>query len=157
MNFSPIYFINDANLKGRTLPEILFRRPNWFFFCYDKSVFDRKGPEIAAEVNFLYDRARRIAIPHDADGKPCQVVYAQFPQAAKLGAVEIVSADIRPDSPRCWAADHIDLSTAYSRFRWDQAGGRRIARLVARLFFPGRGSITRKRCEAFFLDPINFC
>jgi hypothetical protein len=157
MDYTPIDFINYTNLQGRTLPEILLRRPSWFFSMHEKRQFAWHGQHVVEQAYYLYPRARSIRIPADGLGQAQRVQYSHAPQGNRLGAVQIVPATRVPDSPRSWTADHVDLGMTYDRYPYDIHGGEKLGKLVARAFFPGTGSITSKRCEEFFLNPINFC
>jgi len=49
--------------KGRTLPEILFKDPDWFFYLTEIRAF-KNIPSIREEAEVIYHKACNVKIPH---------------------------------------------------------------------------------------------
>ena len=50
--------------KGKTLPQIVFNDPDWFFWAYETGVFKGKG-RIETEAFNIYQKATSIKIPQN--------------------------------------------------------------------------------------------
>ena len=50
--------------KGKTLPQIMFKDPDWFFWAIEKGVFKNKG-KLGEEAWEIYQKARKIKIPRN--------------------------------------------------------------------------------------------
>ena len=72
--------------KGKTLPQIVFTDPDWFFWAMEENVF--KGP-LKREAERIDARARAIRIPNNSAGN-LEAEYLVHPPTGKFGNMEIV-------------------------------------------------------------------
>ncbi len=88
MVWSEVYF---GSHKGKTLSQILFSDPDWFFWAIEKNVFQNKGA-LHSEAKDLYNKAKNIKIPNNED-EALVVEYVIDPSSAKFLQFDIVSAN----------------------------------------------------------------
>jgi len=140
--------------KGLTLPQVLFKNPDWFFNEVETHRFDSKGP-IAQEAYDLNWKARHILIPRN-ERNDLVAEYTRFPSNHSFARLEIVpgSQELPPRSER---KDVIDL--AYPRqFKNDDKSGFDLLLSDLKFIFFGnsRYRMTREQCEAFFENDHHF-
>lgn len=154
MSWSIVFF---GKHKGKTLPQIIFNDPDWFFWAVENGVFKNKGP-LAREAEGLARRAKTIRIP-DAGGKRGLAEYIIHPPTGKFSHMEIVSAD-QPEhegSSPTFRAPVIDLSVPRAIARYDKLGCRSLLSSVKYILFGSKSTrMTQQRCEDFFNNPDNF-
>jgi hypothetical protein len=136
--------------KGRSLPEVLLRDPDWFFWAIEKDVFKWKYG-LLIEVVELAWKARHIKIPRavpdnwrieylrDDKGKSCgfQIVPVSHPAVSEgLG-------------------NHLDLNVVHRCRSYDKMGNRLLLKSFKQ-YFLASGPLTKLWCEEFFADPDNF-
>ncbi len=141
--------------SGRTLPEIVLRDPDWFFWVMDKGGPGGIPSEEAAEIDA---KARSIKLPDGIHGE--QVVsYLEGAYDHKLHGVELVPRDrpLHVGSGKEHRSDFIDLSLARKLCSYDKTGGKKLVTfLKEKVFGNSCHYLTRERCEAFFDNDNNF-
>jgi hypothetical protein len=133
---------------GNTLPEIIIRDPDWFFWAVPK-LYGRIGEE----AKDLAREARGIKIPKPRPGK-WMVEYRRDCDQRFAGLDS--SKPIVPKSrwtTRLW---HLDLALPLRRKTYDKRAGRITIAEFRRLYFGERKRITKQRCEEFFSHDANF-
>lgn len=152
MPWTPLDF---GKYEGKTLPQILFADPDWFFWAWEQGIFGKKGPSWKAEAGDVYRKATHIRIKQLG---PERLVaeYTSEASASKIGEVEIV-----PESQslhqRSFRSDVLDMSVPRRFKGYDKRGGSIfIKRLKEILFGKKSARMTKSRCESFFDDPGNF-
>lgn len=140
--------------RGKSLPQIVFTDPDWFFWACEQEAF--KSTLLKKQAAEVLEKASRIRIPGSGSSL---VEYVIHPGVGKLAAVEVVPVDRPPHegaSPTR-RLDRFDLSFARKVAPYDKEGGRVLINAVKR-YVVGNSStrMTRKRCEAFFDNPANF-
>jgi hypothetical protein len=142
MHWSPLNF---GRYRDKTLPQILFSDPDWFFWACEHDVF-QSHPEYYRQASVLKAKATSIKIPQA--GPEAQEVEYTFAPEGCVG-FSLVS------SSRAW--HHIDMSVPHRHANYDKLGGKLFLRsLKGYLFRNSRRRMTRARCEAFFNDDNNF-
>jgi hypothetical protein len=86
--------VNFGKHSGKTLPQIVFGDPDWFFWAIEENVF--KGP-LRREARLINERARAILIPNGNAGD-FLAEYFVHPPTGKFAHMEIVPAS-RPQPP----------------------------------------------------------
>jgi hypothetical protein len=142
--------------KGKTLPQILFSDPDWFFWAIEKNIFEGKGPleREAQEINY---KARNIKIP-SKEGKDLVAEYLIHAPTGKFGSMVIVPRDrsLHQGSSPASRKDVIDLSFPREIAGYDKLGcGNLLLSVKHHLFGDRHCRMTRQRCEAFFEDDSN--
>ena len=141
--------------KGKSLPQVIFRDPDWFFWGHEQKIF--KGG-LAAEARDVYKKARSIRIP-DSGSEPQIVEYYIHPNTGKFANFHVL-----PEStPRHEGASPtlrrnvIDLGIPREIAGYDKLGGSlMLADLKYYVFGDSNFRMTKKRCEDFFENQANF-
>ena len=141
--------------KGKSLPQVLFADPDWFFWAIDESVFRGK---IEKEAQEIYRKSRSIRIPQKRNEK-LVAEYAIHPPTKKFGNMEIVPAS-RPHhegSTSTYRSKVIDLGIPRKIAAYDKFGCKLLISNVKYYLF-GNSSLrmTEKKCEDFFDNDENF-
>jgi len=143
--------------KGKTLPQIVFIDPDWFFWAIESNAF-KKFPLLAQQASRLYERTRHIKIPARF-GANARVEYAVNPAVGKFTDIEIVPFD-RPKhqgSTPTFRGDLIDMSVPRQISGYDKTGGKILTKSLKHILFgSSTKKLTRELCEQFFDDDTNF-
>ena len=154
MPWSIVYF---SKYKGKTLPQIIFSDPDWFFWAIENAVFQNKGP-LALEADDLARKAKAIRIP-DTEGDARLAEYIIHRPTGKFSRMDIIPADRKNDrgSSPSFRKPVTDLSVPRMTARYDKLGCRSLLSSVKYILF-GRKSVrmTQQRSEEFFDNPNNF-
>ena len=151
MSWSPIGF---GKYRDKTLPQILFKDPDYFFWAYEQ-VLEQQGGQIWDEACELYMKATNIRVPQKGPEK-LVVEYTRDDWSGKLAHIEIVP-ESRPAHRRSFREPVLDLSAGRSLFEYDKNAGQLLVLNVKELLLGGRSTpMTQARCEAFFDDDRNF-
>lgn len=143
--------------KGKTLPQVLWNDPDWFFWAVENDVF-HKRPSLKSESADLNSKARRIRIPDGIVDDP-EVEYLVHPPSEKFGAFDIVSVDkpTHEGSSPAYRKKVIDLSVPRSIADYDKTGYKLFFQsLKFYIFGKSSARVTKQRAEAFYDDPGNF-
>jgi hypothetical protein len=133
---------------GNTLPEIIIRDPDWFFYMLP-NLYGSLGDE----AQNLARKAGGIKIPKRY-GKKLEVEYRYDGDQRFCGF-----AFVKADRARArWAArlPHLDLALPLRRKKYDKRAGRIMIGAFRRLYFGKRKRLTKQRCEEFFSDDRDF-
>ena len=151
--------LDFGKYKGKTLPQILFIDPDWFFDACEYKKFQRMQNELRSEANDIYIKARNI-LPTDSDSMFEYVIYPQN----KLWVVGFVSIDKpRPDYEDADGFKSIfhpvlDMNFARQISRMsDVVGSQNILKFIqTKILNIGNKRLTQKIAEDFFNNPDNF-
>jgi hypothetical protein len=141
--------------KGKTLPQIVFTDPDWFFWAIEENVF--KEP-LRLEAERINARARAIRIPNNTAGD-LKAEYLVHPPTGKFGNMEIVPAGqpLHQGSSPAFRSDVINLSVPRNIAPYDKLGCRTLVSSAKYVLFGSTSTrMTKERCEAFLDDPANF-
>jgi hypothetical protein len=150
--------LNFGKHNGKTLPQVMFADPDWFFWAYEEGVF--RG-SLAEEAEEVYRKACSIRVPSGAILNEQEVVveYYIHTPTGKFAKFELVPAS-RPShlgSSPAFRSKAIDLSVPRRITPYDKLGGSSmISKLKYYLFGDSSYRMTRRRCEEFFEDDANF-
>ena len=151
--------VNFSRHKGKTLPQILFSDPDWFFWAVEEDTFKDKGV-LKSEAEDLLQKAKNIKIPNNEDGKQI-VEYVIDPSRGKFAYFRVVP-DCTPEhegSSPTFFKKVIDMSVCRGRADYDKKGYKIFIECIKIEVFKNKDirRLTKKRCEDFFDDPLNFC
>ena len=76
----------------KTLPQIVFIDPDWFFWAIEEGVFE-KNPKLAQESKDIAYKATRIRVP-GKDPSEWKVEYVIHPSVGKFDHIDVVPADM---------------------------------------------------------------
>ncbi len=151
MDSSTVNFGNTN--KGKTLPQIIFSDPDWFFWAVENNVFRGKGP-LEIEAKELDYKTRNICIP------PGMVAeYWIDCKTKKFNYTKLVEKDRPPHegSSETFRKDVIDLSVPRQIVGYNKYGyGNMLISVKIHLFGDRHIRLTKKRCEEFFENNDNF-
>jgi hypothetical protein len=149
--------LNFGKHAGKTLPQVLFADPDWFFWAIDNDVFGKR-PALLPEAEILHMKARRIRIPGAKSGA-MSVEYVVHPSTGKFSHFDLVPRDREPHdgSSPTFRSTVIDMSVPRQIARYDKLGCRSlVSSLKFHVFGSTSARITRDRAESFFSDEANF-
>ena len=149
--------LDSGKYKGKTLPEILFHDPDWFFHAVEDKAFDGSSKQLKAQVQDIDYKARHIKIPNSPNGE-LAVEYAVHPKTREFMHFNIVpvSRPLPPGSP-IKRFPHIDMSIPTRIAKSDKAGCKTLIASLKTHLLGGRSvRISPERREAFFADAANF-
>ncbi len=145
--------------EGKTLAQVAFADPDWFFWAYGEGVFSGKAKGIQDDAAKIYARARKIKVPQPDPAQKRLVEYFIHPPTKKFGGFHIVPQTQAPHvgSSPAFRKTVIDLSFARSIKDYDKTGCKiLVGDLKEHLFGSRSARMTKQRCEAFFDDDANF-
>jgi hypothetical protein len=146
MSWTPVPF---GKYKERTLPEILVRDLDWFFW-----VLPKLYGKLADAAKDLARRARAIKIPRQ-HGKRLEVEY-HYEMGNRFCGFSFVDADEASYSRWSIRLPCLDLSWPFRRRTYDKRAGRIMIRDFRTHYFGKRRRLTKERCEEFFSNDGNF-
>lgn len=147
--------------KGKSLPQIVFSDPDWFFWAHEEGTFRGKG-RLETEAEEIHKRACAIRIPETVevgDDDDLVVEYLIHQPTGKFAKFEIVpkSRPLHVGSSPASRLPVIDLSAPRRIGQYDKLGYRiMIGELKYYVFGDPSYHMTRRRCERFFEDDDNF-
>jgi len=143
------------NYSLKTLPQILFQEPGYFFERFESGDWEQEGDQVCKEACKLYVRATNIRVPQKGPEK-LVVEYTCDDWIWKVVHVEIVP-ESRPPHRRSFRNPVLDLSAGRGIGDYDKLGGELAVIAVKDLLLGGRDTrMTQARCEAFFDNDRNF-
>ena len=134
--------------KGKTLPEIIVRDLDWFFWIVPKLY-----GKLADEAEELARKARAIKIPNSRR-KHLEVEY-QYEMGHRFCGFAFVDADNAQYSRWATRLPYLDLSWPLRR-KYDKRAGRIMIRDFRIHYFGEHKRLTKERCEEFFSNDRNF-
>ncbi|MBF0555333.1 MAG: hypothetical protein HQK96_12395 [Nitrospirae bacterium] len=142
---------------GKTLPQVMFIDPDWFFHLHNEGAFINRGV-IEDEAETIYRRATSIQIPISDVDEYCHIVYFQHPSTGKFNSMLLVRG-IRSSRNGTSEAisDVIDLSYPTRCSIYDKRGCKLMIRRVKSILFGAENyTMSKARCEDFFNDKSAF-
>ena len=143
--------------KYKTLPQVIFLDPDWFFWAYKDGAFENKGT-LESESEEIYNKACSIRIPRQ-DHENYVVDYYFNLERTRIVRFDIVPASqpTHDGSSPTLRLDKIDLSLVRKGKTYDKLGGRKLIKSLKQCYFKNsRYQMTRERCEDFFNNDDNF-
>jgi len=146
--WTPLRF---GKYEGNTLPWIILKDADWFYWAFGKNLFRGRQDEEAAEIG---RKSCSIKIPK-SDPENWRIEY-QFTYDDKFAGFSIIdekSAESAPGNSKI--STHLDLSLPRRMKKYDKFGNELMLGDFRDHYFDG-GKLTKERCERFFLDDGNF-
>lgn len=155
MNWSTLRF---GKYEGKTLPQVLFTDPDWFFWAVSENAFEKQGKKISQEAADLNKKAKNIRIPQNGPEKMV-AEYAIHHPTKKFSHMELVPFT-RPKhvgSTSTFRSNSIDMSIPRKIAAYDKLGGKHLISNIKYYLFGSKSyRMTKDKCEAFFADDNNF-
>jgi len=134
--------------KGKTLPEIVFRDIDWFFWMLPKLY-----GKLADEAQELAWKVRAIKVPK-SDKSKLEVEY-RYEFDHRFCGISFVKAESRQYTRWATRLPYLDLSGPLRR-KYDKRAGRIMIGDFRRHYFGRHKRLTKDRCEEFFSNDRNF-
>jgi len=146
--WTPLRF---GKYEGNTLPCIILKDPDWFYWAFGKKLFRGRLDEEAAEIG---RKSCSIKIPK-SDPQNWRIEY-QFTYDDKFAGFSIIDekSAVHP-SENSKISTHLDLSLPRRMKKYDKFGNELMLGDFRDYYFDG-ANLTKDRCERFFLDDRNF-
>ena len=138
---------------NRTLPEVMFKDPDWFFFLYFNKKFYR---DLLDEVEDVYLKACHIRIPGNEGG---DLVAEYVFSRGEFIELRIVPRErpVEATGTQTIRKNAIDMSVLYSQRGYDKRGYRVFMRDMKEILFGNASArMSKERCEKFFNNSQNF-
>ncbi|WP_432357041.1 hypothetical protein [Sporosarcina sp. UB5] len=139
--------------EGKTLPQVIFTDPDWFYWAYENDILKGKIPQ--SELQDVYKKSRNIKIP-------LKEHHAEFVFDGIRGNfvdLKLVPID-RPrhvGSSKTLRLDRIDMALTRYAKEYDKLGYNLLIPILKEILFGNsKVRITKKRAENFFGNSINF-
>ena len=143
--------LNFGKHAGKTLPEIMFDDPDWFFNGCEAGYF-KNG--LALEAREVYRRARAVRIPKQ-DGEEMLVEYRFDPRTGKFATMFLIPGG--PTFDRQAVSSVIDFNVPRSRAPYDKLGNKNFILALKGILFGNQSHRLNKQArEDFFNDDANF-
>lgn len=142
---------------GKSLPQVLFDDPDWFFWAMETGVF-RQNLILLPQAMDLAEKATKIGVPQSGPEKLVVKHYLHIP-TRKYSHFDVVPENqpAQQEFSITLRADFIDLSLPRRFAKYDKKGGKNIVASLKLLYFGSKSAkMSRDRCEAFFNTPENF-
>jgi hypothetical protein len=155
MPWTPLDF---GRYKGKTLPQVLFTDPDYFFWARENSVFDKYGRQMKSEAERIHAKATSIRIPKTGSER-LRVEYKFYYSNHTSVGFDIVEESRPPHqgSTPTQRADFIDMSIPRRQRDYDKLGYRIFLGSLKHCLFGNESArMSRQRSEAFFDDDSNF-
>jgi hypothetical protein len=147
--------LNFGKYAGFSLPQVIMRDPDYFFWAFDEGVFQGRG-RLADEAEDVASKAKAIKIPKpDPENWEVECRYGDDGRFMELGFVpagEPSYCGYRNVS----RSAYIDLSVIRHSRTYDKRGCKYLLRDFCHLYFGDDIRLTKRRCEKFFSRRRNF-
>lgn len=144
--------------NSKTLPQILFSDPDWFFWAVETGIFQNR-PRLHAEAADLQRKATHIRVPQK-DAAERQVVEHYIHAPTMKYSHFIVVPESKPShtgSSPSMRADVIDMSFPRKIAKFDKTGCKLLIDSLKQTYFGSKSKrMTKALCEQFFDDGGNF-
>jgi hypothetical protein len=154
MTWTPLDF---GRHRDKTLPQVLFSDPDWFFWAHDTGVFSKR-PAYRQQADVIHAKATSIRIPQTGPERRLVEYMFYYSNHTSVGFELVEESRPRHEgSTPTQRSTFIDMRTPRQQRDYDKLGYRHfLASLKHALFGDESARMTRKRCEEFFGDDSNF-
>jgi len=147
--------VNFGKHKGKSLPQVIFQDPDWFFSAYEEGIFE--GP-LRQEAEDIYRKATSIRIPQPGL-KTLVAEYGPSPFNGSFVDLELVPQNQphHADGTLTFRMEVIDLGAPRNFKQYRKIGCKVLLPKIKFYLFGNSGyRLTKKRCEEFFKENNNF-
>jgi hypothetical protein len=136
---------------GETLPAVVLKDPDWFFWAVKSQAF--KGC-LAREAEELLDKLGRIQIPRRHPNQWDIEFY--YERDGQFRGFDIVESGERPEFGRSERAPHLSFLSVRRCKAYDKCTYKRLLRDFRHHYVGKNRRLTKARCESFFENERNF-
>lgn len=144
--------------EGKTLPEVVWDDPDYFFFAFASKWFNNGGV-LRKEAKDIYFKARNIKIPQIQGQEQLIAKYYLSSSPRKFSEMKLVPVSQSGYDGKSAAVimDVIDLAVPRQYAQYDKDGyADLIGTLKALIFGNEQINLTKRKCERYFEDDDNF-
>lgn len=152
MAWSVVYFGNKE-IKGKTLPQIVFSDPDWFFWAVQEGIFADKG-NLTKEADEINYKARNIKIPQEQGREKLSAIYFLHPLTHDFDHILLSNHSYDKDKAFI-IKDTIDLSVPFEINCYHTTGSEIIIKVLKDIYFKDKAPI-QTSYEEFFDNNDNF-
>jgi hypothetical protein len=146
MPWTPVHFRKH---EGKTLPQILWNDPDWFYWAIENHVFEDK-PNLQQEAKILYAKSRSIKVPQT--GPTTRGVQYNYHQG-KMAGFRVIPEDCAVEK----LPTHIDLYLVRESHEYDKRGYKMFLKNLKYVCLGDADmKMTKERCEDFYDDASRF-
>ena len=141
--------------KGKTLPQVMFSDPDWFFHGLENGYF--KG-SLFPQARDIYQKSRAIRVPR-RNGEKRFIEYFIDLASGKFVTLHVIRGDMESYGlvSKNMILEVIDMGLPREIARYDKTGYHNfLCAMKAILFGDPSYKMTKRRCEEFFNDDGNF-
>ena len=142
--------LDFGKCDGKTLPQVMFSNPNWFFWAYENKIFKGKHE---SEAKIIHARSTNIKIPQEESE---ELVADYIIHRGKFCGVNIVPKS-NAESKKVFRRSVLDMSIPRRICEYDKAGSKLMVEAI-KVYVLGdpKAKMTKGKCEEFFNDPSHF-
>lgn len=143
--------------EGKSLPQVLFSDPDWFFWAYRQEVF-KSRPAFRSQAEDLYKKATHIKVRQSGSEKMVAEHFIHHP-TMKYSHFSVVPASRshHEGSSPTFREDVIDMSAPRRFAKYDKIGCKSLVSSLKHHYFGSKSTrMTKDKCETFFGTPGNF-
>jgi hypothetical protein len=145
MHWSTVRF---GKYEGKTLPEIIVRDADWFFWALPKlyGKLAKEGQELARKAQAIkipkgHRRKLEVEYRFDVDNRFCGFAFVKAESWHSQWTMRL---------------PHLDLAWPLRGKKYNKRAGRILRRDFRSNYFGEHKRLTKERCEKFFSDDRNF-
>ena len=153
--------LNFGKHIDKTLPQVAWSDPDWFFWAHEEGAFHR-FPALQRQADEVYRRAVSIRIPQTGTEELVAEYAACLSSGGPLGKyagvhVVPVSQPAHNGYTRTFRLPVFNLAVPRIIHPYDKSGGKQMVKtLKFYLFGSSACRLTKRVCEEFFEDDANF-
>jgi hypothetical protein len=141
--------------KGKTLPQVMFSDPDWFYHGLEKGYF--KG-SLFLQAKEIHRKSCAIRVPR-RDGEKRFVEYIIDRGSGKFATLHVITGDMESYQfhAKNMILEVIDMRVPREIKKYDKTGYQNFLCAMKAIIFGDPGyKMTKRRCEEFFENDENF-
>ena len=151
INYSTWTPLRFGKYEGYSLPWIILKDPDWFYWAFGKNLFRERLDEEAAEIG---RKSCSIKIPK-SDPENWRIEY-QFTYDDKFAGFSIIDEkSAAHPSENSKISEYLDLSLPRRMKKYDKFGNQLVLKNFRDYYFNGE-KLTSEKCDQFFSRKRNF-
>ena len=141
--------------KGKTLPQVMFSDPDWFYHGLENGYF--KG-SLFLQAREIYRKSCAMRVPR-RNGEKRFVEYIVDRGSGKFATLHVITGDMESYGrfAKNMILEVIDMRVPRETAKYDKSGYQNfLSAMKAILFGDPSYKMTKRRCEEFFESDENF-
>lgn len=151
--------LNFGKHNGKTLTQVVFQDPDWFFWSMDNGVFEKRR-QYWDQADEVYTKTCNIRIPDEGEGHGSKEIrISLYPPTGRFYFFDVINKGEPLYDHECSTRllDRIDLSFPRQICEYDKEGCRLMIKSLKLWVFGDQNIVFRKSLvESFFNEDDNF-